>query len=275
MHTPVLLKEAIEGLQVLPEGKYIDATFGHGGHAREIIKGGGMVLAIDWDSESVKKYEFEDKKLKLILGNYADIETLAKENNFFPCDGIIFDLGISMGQIKESKRGFSFKALTEELDMRISNKLTIKAKDIVNSYSVSELYEILARNAQELSAKPLAESIIKGRRLKKIMTVKDLNIAIESVTHGSEAILRRVYQSLRMEVNDEVNNIKHGLLGAIELLRPGGRLSIISFNETEDRLVKQTISKQLMVVINKKPIISSSGFTFEKTAKLRVFEKLI
>ncbi|OGK20323.1 16S rRNA (cytosine(1402)-N(4))-methyltransferase [Candidatus Roizmanbacteria bacterium RIFCSPHIGHO2_02_FULL_37_13b] len=276
MHTPVLLEQVIDALKIINKDKYIDATYGEGGHSREIIKRGGKVLAIEWDLEQfkVQSSKFQIGDLKLVNGNFKDIERIARENDFFPVDGILFDLGISMNQIRNAGKGFSYLALEEPLDMRINQKLTTTAADIINSSSVHELYEIFSRNSQEIDSGPIAEAISRARHMKKFDKVVDLTDLISGLSLRSkrESVLRRIFQALRMRVNDELTNIEKGIDGALNVLKPSGRLLIISFNQTEDRFVKDIFKKKTELK-TQRPIRSRSNNRFEKTALLRVVSK--
>lgn len=278
MHTPVLLKESIEALQVREGGKYVDGTYGLGGHSRAIAEAGGMVLALDWDQESVKKQngvleESGVKKILLVHANYADIERVVQEHSWTPCQGVILDLGLSMDQIRTSGRGFSYEARDEPLDMRIDQDLQETAADIVNSYTVDELYDIFTKYAEELNSRPISEALYSARRIKKLETVGDVLDAIETVTK-STSTKARIFQALRIVVNNEYDNIRRGMQGAYNVLEKGGRVAIITFHPGEDRLVK-IIARQLGIKFdNKKPITSSSGMKFERSAKLRVITKI-
>jgi len=272
MHTPVLLKEAIAALEVKKGEGYIDATFGEGGHSREILKLGGRVLGIEWDE---RKFKVQGSRLKvfknlrLVWGNFRDIEKIAKENGFYPVDGVLFDLGLSMEQIEKSGRGFSFKKKSEPLDMRISQTLKKTAADIVNNLSAQELYEIFARNSEEINSWAIAQAIVSARRLKKIVTVGDLLAAVDE----KEEVLRRIFQALRIEVNDEFTNLKKGLLGAVNILKKEGRVVVITFHPGEDRLVKQFVRQGQLKFLTVKPVIKKLGRRFERSAKLRVFSR--
>lgn len=279
MHTPVLLKEAIDGLNIVAGGKYIDATYGLGGHTREIINRGGHVLALDWDEEYVKKkledrsWRLEKAKFQLVVGNFANIEQIAKENDFCPVDGVLFDLGLSMEQISSSGRGFSFKKLEEPLDMRISGTTKQTAASIINSSNAEELYEILSRNSQEIDSGAISHAIFNANRMKLIKTVGDLVNVINGISglrSKKEAILRRLFQSLRIEINDEMKNIQMGLEGALKIVKKGGRIAIITFHESEDRFVKKLLQSMNASMVTKKPITSHSGLSFEESAKLRI-----
>lgn len=276
MHTPVLLKDVIEVLAVKKGKKYIDATFGEGGHSKEILKLGGKVLGIEWDEEKLKAESLKlktYKHLKLVWGNFKDIEKIAKANNFYPVDGVLFDLGLSMEQIENSGRGFSYKKLSEPLDMRISRSLTRKAVDIVNSFSAQELYEIFTKNSEEINSWAIAKIIVRSRTLKKIETVGDLVrvIHLSRLRGKKEEILKRVFQALRIEVNNEFESLKKGLEGAVKVLDGSGRVVVITFHSLEDRIVKQFVKKNKLKFITQKPIITRSEKRFERSAKIRVF----
>src|SRR3990167_639185 len=249
-HTPVLLQQAIDGLNVKPGGRYIDATFGLGGHSREILKKGGNVLAIDWNDQSNIETRLiaslQDKRLTLIIDNYCNIEKIAKENDFYPADGILFDLGLSMEQVAISGRGFSYQKPEEELDMRINKELKISASDILNNYTKEELYEIFTTNAETINIGSVIDAIIRRRRVKKFQKVVDILKIIDHLEPNFERnsiIKRQVFQALRMEVNQELDNIRKAIIGSSKILISGGRLAIISFHQTEDRLIK-TLTKQ-------------------------------
>lgn len=276
MHTPVLLKEAIESLAIKQEGKYIDATFGEGGHTREILKRGGHVLALDFDENNIKQKQIvysNEKDLSLVVGNFADIEKIAKEYDFVSVDGVLFDLGLSMEQISKGKRGFSFKKHNEPLDMRINSKLPLMACDILMTRSQNELEELFIKNAEELLAKPIADAIVRARKNHPIKTVGDLVSIIETVAGKQESPVKRIFQALRIEVNQEFENLRKGLNGAVNILSDDGKIAIITFHSLEDRIVKQFVLKNNLRFVNKKAITSKRDTSFEKTAKLRVIAK--
>ncbi|OGK31700.1 16S rRNA (cytosine(1402)-N(4))-methyltransferase [Candidatus Roizmanbacteria bacterium RIFCSPHIGHO2_02_FULL_43_11] len=241
-----------------------------GGHAREILKGGANVLGIDWDEEAVRA--LPDPAVKVVVGNYADIKRIAEENDFVPVDGIILDLGLSMWQIRESGRGFSYEKDDELLDMRLSNLLSITASDIVNSYSLEELYEIFSKYSEEVNSWPIIRSLDRFRRMKRIMTVGELKEAIRIVTK-SDATLARVFQALRMKVNHELENIRSAIINSYEILIPGGRLAVITFHPTEDRLIKRLIREQGYKGVRTRRIRAPQSF--ERSAQLRVITKNI
>lgn len=274
MHRSVFLEEAIRALEVKEGKRYIDATLGGGGHTSKILKLGGKVLAIEWDDERFKSSKFRGfKNFRLVLGNFEEIEKIAKTNNFYPVDGVLFDLGLSMEQLDSSGRGFSFKKENEPLDMRISRKLKWTAADFVNSLSAKKLYEVFARYSEEINSWPIAQAIVNARRLKEIKTVGDLRRVIDSLElkGKKESILRRIFQALRIKVNDELENLKQGLEGAVKILNKNGRIVVISFHSLEDRIIKQFIQKNNLKILNKKVAIKRQREKFERTAQMRVF----
>jgi len=278
MHTPVLLQEAIEALNIKQNGLYIDATYGEGGHGIEISNKGGKVLGIDADEDQCQisnvKYQNDiskSKNLILIRGNFRDIERIAKENDFFPVDGVLFDLGLSMRQINESGRGFSYKKLEEPLDMRFDQESQKTAGVIVNSFSQEELYEIFTKNSEELNSRSISQIIVRARKIKPINQVGDLIKVIDLVLKTrDEKVYKRIFQALRIEVNEEFDSLKKGLAGAIKILKENGRIVIISFHSLEDRIVKQFIRNQGLKEINKKVILGTKNLSYERSAKMRI-----
>jgi 16S rRNA (cytosine1402-N4)-methyltransferase len=277
MHTPVLLQETIEALNIKPQGKYIDATYGLGGHSLEMVRKGGDVLALDWDDDNVKnqksKVKNTSKKLKLVNSNFAQIEEVAVKNGFEKVDGVLFDLGISMEQIGGSGRGFSYKKLDEPLDMRISQELERTGADIINYYSKEKLYEVFAKGSEELASLGLAGLVVRARAVKKIEKVDDLVAVIKKLRLSepqTEAVMRRIFQALRIEVNEEFENLKKGLDGAKNILDKDGRIVVITFHPGEDRIVKRFVRENNLKLITKKAAFSENEKAFERSAKLRI-----
>lgn len=287
-HIPVLLSESLDALNVSEGKKYIDATLGGGGHTREIIKHGGMVLGLDQDQDAIKHVQedqsvnIKNQKLTLVKGNFADIKKIALENGFEKVDGILFDLGVSSYQIDSSGRGFSFKK-DERLDMRMDTGLRLTAFDVVNSYSFEKLVDIFYRYAEEHNAKGIAQAIVDRRKKGKITTTKELASIIERIPHKNEDIhpATRVFQAIRIEVNSELEVLKTALQDSFELLNSKGRIVVISFHSLEDRITKQMFEKfkreEKGFVVTKKPLIAHPDEIIRnrraRSAKLRVFEK--
>ncbi len=277
MHTPVLLNGVIEHLNIKKGGQYIDATVGEGGYSLEILKKGGRVLAIDLDFQQISNLESQipnDKNLKLVQGNFGDIEKIAKEHDFFPVDGVVFDLGLSMRQLKELGRGLSFKNNDEPLDMRLDPNEEKTAADYINALSEQQLYDLFAKNSEEINSRAVAVSIIRNRAIRKINTVGDLVRAIDrAVGERDNQVLRRIFQALRIEVNHEFENLGEGLRGAVKLLKKDGKILVVTFHSLEDRIVKQFVKKNNLQFDTKKPITAKNRHGYERSAKLRVISK--
>ena len=293
-HTPVLLKETIDLLQVKKGEKYIDATLGGGGHAGEILDLGGRVLGIDVDEEALdyveKNEELRTKNKELILlkGNFRNLEEIAHLNNFDKVKGIIFDLGVSSHQLDEGERGFSFSK-SGPLDMRMDKALGVKASDLVNILTKGELYEIFIKLGEEHRARAISDGIVRARGISPIRTTEDLSKVIQEalgirgeISEFTKAqINKRVFQSLRIAVNDELGSIKEALPQSLNLLESGGRVAVISFHSLEDRIVKQSFkefeSAKMGKIITKKPVIAENeeinSNPRARSSKLRVFEK--
>src|SRR3989339_2175547 len=274
MHTPVLLDQAIEALQVKKDGLYVDATFGEGGYSEAILEKKGKVLGVDLDKEQISNFKFQISNLKLVQGNFGDIEKIARENNFFPVDGVVFDLGLSMKQISQSGRGFSYKKLNEPLDMRMSLKTEITAMYLLNHLSEGELFEVFAKNSEEINSQKIAHEVIIKRQFKKLETVGDLvNCIDKAVGQQDNNTYKRIFQALRIQVNDEFENLKRGLIGATNVIKNDGKIAIVTFHSLEDRIVKNFSKTAGIKLSDKKPIMNKRGRNFEKSAKLRLIIK--
>lgn len=274
MHTPVLLQQVIEGLQIKSGGKYIDATVGEGGHTSAILEKGGYVLGIDRNKEQITalKKNMNNDRLTLIQGNFADIAELVPSKDKGNIDGALFDLGLSWAQLKDLGRGFSYRNLEEPLDMRLDFSEELTAEYILNVYSEDELYEVFAKNSEEVKAKEIAESIVSYRTTRRYKTVHDLNRTIDKVMGANAGkTYSRIYQALRIEVNKEFENLKKGMEGVLTVLKPGGKVAVISFHSLEDRIVKNFIREKKLKLITKKAIAGDRNLSFERSAHLRIF----
>ncbi len=284
-HVPVLLKEVVEGLQVKPGKSYIDATVGFGGHTVEIVKKGGTVLGIDRDPETIQRLKESKEqgiKEKLVLanGSFGDIDKIAGENGLAEVDGILFDLGYSSWQLDESGRGFSFSK-DEPLDMRFDQKTQdISAADVVNKMIRSELREVISTYAEEEHADRIVHAIVSARPIK---TTAELVLVLDAAIPGQDKHrhFARIFQALRIAVNNELGILKKSLPLAVSLLKSGGRLEVISFHSLEDRIVKQFMRDQTdktLKVITKKPITATDEEIEQnsraRSAKLRIAEKI-
>ena len=285
-HISVMVKEVLEGLAVKSGGKYIDCNLGGGGHTAEIMKRGGFVLGIDCDQESISYVErnFErqinDGKLLIRLGNFSRLGELAKSCGFNQVDGILYDLGLSSFQLERSGRGFSFQR-HEPLDMRMDNQLKVRASDLVNGLSKYELCKLFEQFGEEQHSWAVAQAIVSARALEPIVRTDQLANVVREVLgykRGSLHPATRVFQALRLAVNQELFNASESFKQAIELLGSGGRLVIISFHSLEDRLSKNLRENKCLVPVNRKPIIPSGNEILANprchSAKMRIYEKI-
>ncbi|MDP2873706.1 MAG: 16S rRNA (cytosine(1402)-N(4))-methyltransferase RsmH [bacterium] len=290
-HQPVLLKEVFDYLAVKEGEKYIDATIGLGGHTAEILARGGKVLGIDVDSEALEavreRFPKEVKSCQLMLacGNFAEIEYLARERSFTQVAGILYDLGVSSLQLDKPARGFSWRFPGQPLDMRMDSGLAVRAGDLVNGLSEAELTELFTRLGEERLAKVIARKIVAQRKEKPLRTVDELAEIVVSAYPSASRFGRihpatRVFQALRLAVNAELENLTISLPRAVRLLKPGGRILVISFHSLEDRIVKRFGERPsfevLIKTLTKKPIEASKEEVVanhrSRSAKLRVFE---
>jgi 16S rRNA (cytosine1402-N4)-methyltransferase len=288
-HTPVMLDETLEGLNVQKGGNYIDCTLGDGGHALEIIKKGGVVLGVDVHDEALKRAKTRIEKegfgakLKTIRGNFRDIENLATQSGFSQVHGILYDLGYSQTQLEDESLGLSFLK-DQPLDMRLDKDLGVTAGDLVNALPSRDLATIFSLYGGERYAKRFAGEIVKRRSMEKFRTTKDLadlivGAAPPGYEHGRMHPATRVFQALRIVVNNELENLEISLPRAARMLLPGGRMVVISFHSLEDKLVKQfgQQARPTIKAVAKKPLVPGEEEIDKnyrsRSAKLRVFEK--
>ena len=304
-HKPVLLEETINGLNIKQNGIYVDGTLGGAGHSKEILKqlsSKGLLVGIDRDEEALKAAKEnlkEFQNVKYIHGNHDEIAEILESLEIKEVDGILLDLGVSSYQLDERNRGFSYLG-NNELDMRMDKTQPLTAKKVVNTYSEEELANIIYEYGEERFSRQIARKICEYRKNKEIETTEELvNIIEKSIPafakkDGHPA--KRTFQAIRIEVNDEIKPLYNTVRNCIKLLKPGGRLCIITFHSLEDRAVKNayidaegkcTCPKDLPYcvcgaisegkIINKKPIIATEKEQEEnsrsKSAKLRIFEK--
>ena len=302
-HIPVLLKETIEGLNIKPDGIYVDGTIGGAGHSKEIIKKlspKGILIGIDKDEEALKAAENNlkgYKNYKLIHGNHDNIKEILEEIGIDKVDGILLDLGVSSYQLDEKTRGFSYIS-DNKLDMRMDRNQKLSAYDVVNKYDEQRLADIIYKYGEEKYARKIAKSICILRKNKPIETTKELVEIIEKnlpkTKEGHPA--KKTFQAIRIEVNNEIEPLYNTVKESIECLKEGGRLCIITFHSLEDRAVKEAYidsqgkctcpkdlpycicgCKSLGKIITKKPIEASieekETNPRSKSAKLRIFEK--
>lgn len=285
-HVSVLREEAIAALNVTNGKRYIDATAGAGGHAVEILRRGGIVLAIDTDPTAValasSRLEAErENGWKVVRGNFRNVEAIAQAEGFDRVSGILFDLGVSSMQLDTQERGFSYRFTSAPLDLRMNQTEGETAAQLVNRVSEEALYDLFSTYGEEEHSRVIAHAIYRARTVKKLETVGDLINAVQQVKKGEHELyptLSRVFQALRIAVNDEMGALKEGLDGAKDLLESGGRLSVISFHSLEDRIVKIAMKSGGWQVITKHPILPSEEEQAEnkrsRSAKLRIAEKI-
>lgn len=304
-HIPVLLKECIKGLNIKEDGIYVDGTLGGAGHTSKILEDLsplGTLIGIDRDLEALsnaKEKLKEYNNVKYVHGNHDNIKEILKDLNIDKVDGILLDLGVSSYQLDEASRGFSYMQ-DAPLDMRMDKTLELTAEKIVNTYSEEELARIIFGYSEEKFSKKIARKICEYRENKKIETTKELTQIVESAIPGFAKKeghpAKRTFQAIRIEVNDEIKPLYNTIRNCIDVLKPGGRLCVITFHSLEDRAVKEAFAdaqgkctcpgdlpycvcgvKSLGKIINKKPILPTEEEMTEnsrsKSAKLRIFEK--
>ena len=303
-HIPVLLDETIQGLNINPEGIYVDGTLGRGGHSSEVLKRltSGHLYCFDQDKQAIEESYLRLNQISssftLIHDNFKNMVARLKEYGVEKVDGIMLDLGVSSAQFDESDRGFSYR-YDARLDMRMNQQSHLSAYDIVNTYSLSSLTKVIREYGEEKFAYQIAKEIVKRRENKPLETTFELVDAIKSalpskVLSKAGHPAKQTFQALRIEVNDELNVLKETLKTITSLLKEGGRLCVITFNSLEDRIVKEhfnKLTKQESVsrnlpskeieldfnIVNKKVITANeeelSRNNRAKSAKLRIIER--
>jgi 16S rRNA (cytosine1402-N4)-methyltransferase len=286
-HTPVLLQEVMSHLQPHSGGLYLDGTVGGGGHAAELLRRSapdGRVIGLDWDEEAIAESrerlaEF-GARVTLVRANFAELENVLMSIGVTAVQGVLFDLGVSSRQFDEPSRGFSFQR-EGALDMRMSRDLGATARDIVGNASVEELTRVFTVYGEERRARAIARTIESERRRAAIETTTRLAEVVERVSPRGGKIhpATRVFQALRIAVNNELENLRHGLGAVLRILGTGGRIAVISFHSLEDRIVKQFFRETPELrVITKKPIRAGDAELRAnpraRSAKLRIAEKI-
>jgi 16S rRNA (cytosine1402-N4)-methyltransferase len=293
-HTSVLLHEAVEALAVKPEGIYVDATFGGGGHSREILRGElKNLIAFDQD-EDVMPNLIEDPRFTFHNHNFIQLKRMLRFSGIKKVDGILADLGVSSHQIDEADRGFSYR-FDAALDMRMNQSEGKTAATILNTYDATQLQAVFSEYGEIRNSRTLAQAITQARVGKAFINISDLTAVITPLSMGDKMrYLSQVFQALRIEVNDELGALKDFLQQALEVLKPEGRLVIITFHSLEDRIVKNFMKSgnfdgdlqtdfygnitRPFKVITKKPIEPSDAEIKAnpraRSAKLRIAEKI-
>ena len=243
-HNPVLLKETVDGLNIRPDGIYVDVTFGGGGHSREIMSRlgpGGKLFAFDQDLDALKN-AIDDDRFILINENFRFIKRFLRFHGIKQVDGILADLGVSSHQFDVAERGFSTR-FEAELDMRMDQKGEVSAYNVVNEYDEQEISRVLFNYGELKNARAMASVIVAARQDAPIKNSEKLKEVLARFlpAHKSNKILAQIYQAIRIEVNQEMDVLKEFLEQSLEILKPGGRLSVISYHSLEDRLVKRFV----------------------------------
>jgi len=243
-HNPVLLKETVDGLNICPDGVYVDVTFGGGGHSREIMSRlgeNGKLFAFDQDLDALKN-AIDDERFTLINENFRFIKRFLRFHGIKQVDGILADLGVSSHQFDVAERGFSTR-FDAELDMRMNQKSDVSAYHVVNEYDEQDIARVLFDYGELKNARTIANSIVTARKNQEIRNSNDLKKVLEKFLpkHKSNKILAQTYQAIRIEVNQEMQVLKEFLEQSLEILKPNGRLSVISYHSLEDRLVKRFV----------------------------------
>lgn len=270
-HLPVLLKEAVDGLNIRPDGVYVDVTFGGGGHSREILKRlgpEGKLFAFDQDEDALSNV-IDDPRFQLIHQNFRLMNRFLRFYGYRKVDGILGDFGVSSHQFDMPERGFSTR-FDAVLDMRMNKNDELTAKKIVNEYEETRLREVLSQYGELRSAAGMARVIVSARKTQPIETTEDLKKVLERFlpAHRQNKLLAQVYQALRIEVNQELEALKEFLMQTAEVLNPGGRISLISYHSLEDRLVKRFIRNGMFEGEPEKDVYGNVEVPFKAVGKL-------
>ena len=298
-HIPVLLDDVIDNLNIQPDGIYVDCTFGGGGHSKTILSTlstKGKLVAFDQDDDARKNLP-DDKRIIFVAQNFRHLQRFLRLHNITAVDGIMADLGVSSHQFDEADRGFSIR-FNAELDMRMDQRQTLTAFEVVNTYTEQRLHKLFEQYGEVTNAKTLAKKIVDVRSITSLKTIDGFKNALREIVKGNpNKYFAQVFQALRIEVNDELGALKEMLEQIPSLLKPGGRVAIITFHSLEDRLVKnffrrssfdeqpdenpfintETVSE--LKAVTKKPVLPSDEEMKKnprsRSAKLRVAEKVM
>lgn len=298
-HIPVLLQQTVDGLHIQPDGIYVDCTFGGGGHSGEILKRlgkNGQLLAFDQDADA-KRNVPDDPRIVFVPHNFRHLQRFLRLHKIAQVDGIMADLGVSSHQFDEADRGFSIR-FEGDMDMRMDKRQELTAFEVINTYDEHRLHKLFEQYGEVTNAKTLARTIVQVRNTVSMRTIANFKQAIQAVVKGNpNKYFAQVFQALRIEVNDELGALKEMLQQIPSLLKPGGRVAIITFHSLEDRIVKNFFKKgevdeseedadpfgrntrvSPLKVITKKPITAAQDELKRnprsRSAKLRVAEKV-
>lgn len=295
-HNPVLLEESVQGLNITGDGIFVDVTFGGGGHSKRILEklgAGGQLIGFDQDVDALENI-IQDDRLSLQPHNFRYLKRYLRLDGIRKVDGILADLGVSSFQINTPERGFSYR-FDADLDMRMDRQVELTASKILNKYSIAELQRIFGTYGEVRNAKTLANAIIEARRMAPITTIhRFLDVLGPWVRGDRNRYLAQVFQALRIEVNDEMGALNDFFVDALDVLKPGGRLVVISYHSLEDRMTKNFFKsgnadgkvvkdfygniERPMKVLTKKPVYPTEKEKSEnprsRSAKLRIAEKI-
>jgi 16S rRNA (cytosine1402-N4)-methyltransferase len=292
-HTPVLLQECIDGLDIWPGGIYVDCTFGGGGHSKAILQQlneNGRLIVFDQDEDARKNLPDDDRVI-FVPQNFRHLQRFLRLHKAAKVDGILADLGVSSHQFDEAARGFSIR-FDAALDMRMDQRQTITAADVLKNFSETQLHKMFEQYGEVTNSKTLAKTIVAQRALAPIRTINEFKAAVQTIVKGNpQKYFAQVFQALRIEVNDELGALKELLQQTVSVLKPGGRVAVITFHSLEDRIVKNFFRdgtfedtaiddvyghrfENPFNVITKKPVTASEKELKEnkrsRSAKLRV-----
>lgn len=296
-HVPVLLMPSVDGLNINPDGTYVDVTFGGGGHSREILSrlsDKGRLLGFDQD-EDAERNILDDKRFTFVRSNFRFLKNFLRYYDASPVDGILADLGVSWHHFDDSERGFSFR-FDSSLDMRMNKQAELKASDVINDYEENKLADVFYLYGEFKESRRIASTIVKARQKSAIYTVQELLDIMRPLFPkvSEKKDMARLFQALRIEVNHEMEALQDMLLSTIDVLKPGGRLAVITYHSLEDRMVKNIMKtgnlngdsgkdffgnlKSPLKTINNKVIVPDKDEIERnprsRSAKLRIAEKI-
>ena len=296
-HVPVLLHEVLEGLQIKSNGVYVDATFGGGGHSKEILKQlgeDGKLVVFDQDADA-KKNVPDDDRIIFVASNFRHVQRFLRVHKIVKIDGLLADLGVSSHQFDDAERGFSIR-FDGDMDMRMDARQSLTAFDVINTYTELQLHKMFEQYGEVTNSKTLAKTIVAIRNNVSLKTIQNFKSSLNGLVKGNpNKYFAQVFQALRIEVNDELGALKDLLMQLPDLLKPGGRAAFITFHSLEDRIVKQFFKRssfeeddnsnpfeqnnkeQIFKIITKKPIVATDKELKinprSRSAKLRIAEK--
>lgn len=270
-HNPVLLKPSVDGLNIKPDGVYVDVTFGGGGHSKEILSRlseKGKLIAFDQDVDA-RQNIIDDARLIFVPENFRFLKKFLRFHGFKQVDGILGDLGVSSHQFDVAERGFSTR-FESDLDMRMNQNSQLSAFEVINNYDANDLFRIFNEYGELTTAKKMAFTIVNSRESSPIKTSEELKMVLDRFLpkHKNHKILAQIYQAIRIEVNQEMEVLKEFLTQSLDVLKVGGRLSVISYHSLEDRLVKRYMKNGLFEGEPEKDMFGRFEVPFKPVGKL-------